>query len=184
MATEENWVLNDNVQFAPIRSVEEFIFDKNRYEMPSFNDLKKWNNRVTSNLLYFQSNYFIILLAFVIMGSFFYSKAITIGLSAITIVVIILAFSLSKSPNFVQMRADHPYVLLAVIIAACYYFIYFLPSVLTVLFTFALPLVTIFVHASIRLRSIRNRINQQMDNVLRRTAMARFLDTFNIDLKT
>ena len=35
------------------------MVDDNRFQVPDFNDLGKWSNRVVSNLLYYQTNYFL-----------------------------------------------------------------------------------------------------------------------------
>lgn len=43
----------------PIRSMSDFLLDSKKYLPPPFNDLKRFNNRVISNLLYYQTNYFV-----------------------------------------------------------------------------------------------------------------------------
>lgn len=51
--------------------------------MPPVNDLKKWNNRVVTNLLYYQTNYFSIALMFVLLSCFIHSQDIIVGASAV-----------------------------------------------------------------------------------------------------
>lgn len=47
-----------NFKSIPIRSMNDFLLDSRRYIPPTFNDLRRLNNRITSNLLYYQTNYF------------------------------------------------------------------------------------------------------------------------------
>lgn len=44
-------------ELAPFRSMSEFVLDGSKYLAPPMSDLKSFNNRVCSNLLYFQTNY-------------------------------------------------------------------------------------------------------------------------------
>ena len=48
------------MKLAPIRSLADFLLDAKKYRLPPFDNLKRFNNRVTSNLLYYQTNYFAI----------------------------------------------------------------------------------------------------------------------------
>ncbi|KAI0983069.1 hypothetical protein GJ496_005804 [Pomphorhynchus laevis] len=49
---------NEEIQFPAFRSFNDFLLDA-RWSMPDFNDLNKINNRVLNNLLYYQTNYFL-----------------------------------------------------------------------------------------------------------------------------
>ena len=48
---------NEKMKLAPVRSLNDFLLDSKKYISPPFNDIKRFNNRVTSNLLYYQTNY-------------------------------------------------------------------------------------------------------------------------------
>lgn len=48
----------EKMKLAPIRSVNDFILDSKKYLSPPLSDMKRFNNRLTSNLLYYQTNYF------------------------------------------------------------------------------------------------------------------------------
>ena len=57
------------VEIAPIRSLDEFILDSARFQIPNYKDLDKWANRVCSNLLYYQTNYFFMaIMVFLLVG--------------------------------------------------------------------------------------------------------------------
>lgn len=48
------------LKLAPIRSLNDFLLESARFQIPNFKDLEKWNNRVVNNLIYYQTNYFIL----------------------------------------------------------------------------------------------------------------------------
>lgn len=56
-------------ELAPLRSLDDFLLESARFQIPNVRDLEKWGRRVTSNLLYYQTNYFLMsLVIFVIVG--------------------------------------------------------------------------------------------------------------------
>lgn len=44
----------------PLRSLDDFLLSSARFQVPNFQDLEKWGNRVTKNLLYYQTNYVVL----------------------------------------------------------------------------------------------------------------------------
>ena len=48
-----------DLSLAPIRSLDDFLLSLNRFHLPQFKDLEKWNKRVVYNLHYYQTNYFV-----------------------------------------------------------------------------------------------------------------------------
>lgn len=57
------------MELAPLRPWDDFFPGTDRFGKPEFGDLTKWNNRVISNLMYYQTNYFgVILVVFLIVG--------------------------------------------------------------------------------------------------------------------
>ena len=58
-----------NIEVAPLRSLDDYLLESARFQIPNINDLEKWSNRVYQNLLYYQTNYFLTYLAvFTIVG--------------------------------------------------------------------------------------------------------------------
>lgn len=57
------------MELAPLRKWDDFFPGTDRFAKPEFSDLTKWNNRVISNLMYYQTNYFAVaVVVFVIVG--------------------------------------------------------------------------------------------------------------------
>lgn len=51
---------NMDVTLAPLRAWDDFFPGSDRFARPDFRDISKWNNRVVSNLLYYQTNYLVV----------------------------------------------------------------------------------------------------------------------------
>lgn len=61
--------MSDQIQFAPFRNFNDFIGQAENYAIPDFKDLARLNNRITNNLLYYQTNYIaVFLVIFVLIG--------------------------------------------------------------------------------------------------------------------
>ena len=58
-----------NLEIAPLRSLDDFLLESARFQVPNFKDLEKWGFRVYNNLIYYQSNYFLTAVAlFALIG--------------------------------------------------------------------------------------------------------------------
>lgn len=73
------------------------------FEMPPFRDPSRWNARILSNLLYFQTNYFAVVLVFVAVWSLLHATDTVVGLSAIVVLGAVVSFSLSRRPALAQV---------------------------------------------------------------------------------
>lgn len=66
---------------APVRNLHDFIADTARFQLPNFGDLEKWGNRVVNNLLYYQTNYFLIALIILLSMTLAYPLSMFVGFS-------------------------------------------------------------------------------------------------------
>lgn len=73
------------MELASLRSLDDFLLGQARFQVPDINNEDKWFNRIVSNLLYYQTNYF--LASFIIFGSvgFFHPKEMSYGIAAMVI---------------------------------------------------------------------------------------------------
>jgi hypothetical protein len=61
--------MDSDIKFGPFRPINDFIATATDYRIPDFSDLDRINNRITNNLLYYQTNYLLVVLIFcVIVG--------------------------------------------------------------------------------------------------------------------
>lgn len=56
-------------EISPLRTLDDFLLESARFQVPNIKDMDKWGNRVINNLLYYQTNYFLMsVLMFLIVG--------------------------------------------------------------------------------------------------------------------
>lgn len=61
--------ITGDVEIAPLRTLDDFLLESARFQVPNFKDLEKWSKRIQNNLLYYQTNYFVTsCLVFLIVG--------------------------------------------------------------------------------------------------------------------
>uniref|UniRef100_A0A0N5AWI6 PRA1 family protein n=1 Tax=Syphacia muris TaxID=451379 RepID=A0A0N5AWI6_9BILA len=182
-SSESYWKFSEELQIPPVRSIDEFILNRARFQLPPYTDLPKWNNRILTNLLYFQTNYFIIMLIFVFISFAAQASHVMFGCSAIALLLAAVFLSASKNPTLDQIRSDHPILTLIVNLLALYYFIGALTSVCVVLFILLMPVLLILIHASFRLRNLKAKINRQLERAgLEKTVMSRILSFVSADI--
>lgn len=59
----------DDVKIEPLRSLDDFLLNSARFQVPNFGDLDKWARRVKGNLVYYQTNYFLMaIIIFLVVG--------------------------------------------------------------------------------------------------------------------
>ena len=59
----------EGVQFEKLRSLDDFLLGSARFQLPNFADLDRWGKRVKENLIYYQTNYFLMsIIIFLIVG--------------------------------------------------------------------------------------------------------------------
>lgn len=63
------------LQFAPLRPLDDFILGSARFQLPNFGDFEKWGNRVVRNLCYYQTNYLIVIGAWLLLTVLLQPKA-------------------------------------------------------------------------------------------------------------
>uniref|UniRef100_A0A8R1I372 PRA1 family protein n=1 Tax=Caenorhabditis japonica TaxID=281687 RepID=A0A8R1I372_CAEJA len=180
----ENTKIIQGLELPPFRNFQEFLLETDRYERPPMNDFKKWNNRIISNLLYFQTNYFVTIISLFLIYTCFSSQDIFIGLIAIVSVAATLIFAVSTDANIKRLRTDHPLVTLGGIILVAYFFISVFQSVLVVVFALLFPVFLVLAHASFRLRGLANRAANVKEQLgIRTTVMGQILDRTGLNVR-
>ncbi|CAD5221521.1 unnamed protein product [Bursaphelenchus okinawaensis] len=184
MSEEHLITVSENIQLAPLRNLDEFILDRSRFQAPTFNNFKKWNNRIVTNFLYYQTNYFVFLLATIALGSFVHAGDVLQALIGLGLGMFCAFFAASRAPNALNFRQEHPYITLGAILVVGFYNIYVLSAIVVLLFIILIPLLFVFIHASFRLRNFGSKWNYAVEKMhFRRTLMSYILDTLHLDIK-
>ncbi|XP_007893398.1 PRA1 family protein 3 [Callorhinchus milii] len=165
------------VQFAPLRPWDDFLSGSARFARPDFNDLAKWNNRVVSNLLYYQSNYLVTAVTVLLLVGFMQPLQMILGGA---VVVLVFTGSLLVSENKAvigNFKRQYPTSFVLIILVVSHFLMSLFGGVMVFLFGIALPLVLIFIHSSLRLRNLKNKLENKMEGIgLKKTPMGILVD--------
>ncbi|XP_037579192.1 PRA1 family protein 3 isoform X4 [Dermacentor silvarum] len=167
----------NEVEVAPLRSLDDFLLESARFQLPNVKDLEKWGNRVVNNLLYYQSNYFVLaILAFLAVGILHPSKMLC-GMLAVAVAFGLFYYVTNSKRAATKFKRDHPILSILIILAGGYFIVHVLGSVVVFLFGILLPIMLVFIHASMRLRNIKNKLTNKIETIgLKKTPMGLFLD--------
>ncbi|XP_014862814.1 PREDICTED: PRA1 family protein 3-like [Poecilia mexicana] len=165
------------VEVAPLRSWDDFFPGSERFAKPDFGDMARWNNRVVSNLLYYQSNYLVLAIAVFFIVGFLNPVGM---LTAIVVVSAVFLGSVWAGENravIKNFKSQNPTVFVIAVMVASYMLISLLGSVMTFMTAITLPLILILAHASFRLRNMKNKMENKMEVAgLKRSPMGLLLE--------
>jgi len=166
-----------DLQVAPLRKLDDFLTDTSRFVLPDLKDLQKWNHRISSNLLYYQTNYFIaIIILFVIIGLCSPSKLV-FGMLASAFAIALFIYFANQKPALSAFRQNHPVLSVIGVFIASYLVVWLFSSATVFLFATLFPVLLMFVHASLRQRNLKNKINEKLDAIgIKKTPMGLALD--------
>lgn len=172
-------------ELAPLRSLDDFLLGSARFQLPNFQDIDKWGNRVTKNFLYYQTNYFVVYLIVTALLTICNPLPTVLGAFAFAAVlaalVIINPTEIQGQPKHNKCTATNGWVYVLSVVAAIAFVLYLFESFTYVLFMILLPFCLAFVHASLRLRNLRNKLSNTIDEQrLRYTPMGVFLEALTI----
>jgi len=173
----------NEVELAPFRSLEEFILGDSRFEAPEFNNIEKWMNRIVNNLLYYQTNYFISALVIFLLICFLHPGKMFLGILTMGILFGLLYYFSSTKVQVKTIKKNHPALVMLGTFSLGYFVIYMMGCILVFLSGVILPFIFMIVHASLRLRNIKNKVTNVAETLGmgRKTPMGIFLDEFGIE---
>ncbi|CAI9721935.1 Hypothetical predicted protein [Octopus vulgaris] len=171
-----------DLQLAPLRPIGDFLMESARFQMPNMVEADKWTKRVLQNLLYYQTNYFLTaLFVFLIIGVIHPVKMV-FGFVAIAAAFGGFVFCTNNQWKSRKFKRDHPIISVLIVLGAGYLLVYMLGAVIVFLLGVAFPLMLILLHASLRMRSIKNKLANKMEYIgLKRSPMGIILEGFGQD---
>lgn len=174
--------MTGEVEIAPLRSLDDFLLESARFQVPNFRDLEKWSKRILNNLLYYQTNYFLTsCIVFLIVGLIHPLKMIC-GMAALSVAFFLFYYVTNSKRSATRFKRDHPILSLLVIFSGGYFIVYMFGSVVVFLFGILLPILVVFTHASMRLRNMKNKLNSKIETIgLKRTPMGLLLEALGCD---
>uniref|UniRef100_UPI0037E890E5 PRA1 family protein 2 n=1 Tax=Semicossyphus pulcher TaxID=241346 RepID=UPI0037E890E5 len=167
----------DGVQPPPLRSLDDFLLSSARFAVPDVRNLDRWNNRIINNLLYYQSNYLLSALLLLLLVGYFHPFQLLVGAMVVTLLFVGFVWAAENQAPIRRFRRNHPTVAVLVILLCSYLFISVLGDVAVFLFGIAFPILMVLVHASVRLRSLKNKMENKLESIgLKRTPMGLLLE--------
>ncbi|CAK6976583.1 PRA1 family protein 2 [Scomber scombrus] len=165
------------VQPPPLRSLDDFILSSARFAVPDLRDLDRWNNRIINNLLYYQSNYFLSALGFLLLVAYFQPFQLLVGAMVVTLLFLGFVWAAENQAPIRRFRRNHPAVCVLAILLVSYLLLSVVGGVAVFLFGIAFPILMVLVHASVRLRNLKNKMENKLESIgLKRTPMGLLLE--------
>ncbi|XP_069592624.1 PRA1 family protein 3 [Ranitomeya imitator] len=166
-----------DVLVAPLRAWDDFFPGSDRFSRPDFQDISRWNNRVISNLLYYQTNYLALAAAVVCLVGFLSPLNMLLGASIVVLVFLGFVWTSHNKDAVRKFKKQYPTLFIMSIMLSSYFVISMFGGVMVFMFGITFPLLLMFVHASLRLRNIKNKVENKFENIgLKKTPMGIVLD--------
>jgi len=167
--------MDPDMKMESLRSLDDFLLESARFQVPS--DFARLRKRIKANLVYYQTNYFILILLLFALFSVMRPKEMLMG----TCVTLLLIIVITQVEMLRDMQRRYPLLTVGFVILVTYLFLSLLGSVFVFMTSLAVPLLLTLLHAALRTRNIRNKLANQLDKVgLRRTPMGFILDELGL----
>uniref|UniRef100_A0A0K0E663 PRA1 family protein n=1 Tax=Strongyloides stercoralis TaxID=6248 RepID=A0A0K0E663_STRER len=171
---DKYYTVYHDICIPPPRSIYDFLSTRNfssGFGLPDFKDTQRWNNRIQKNLNYYQSNYFILIILFWLTSYVtFLLKPLFFIVGIMAPVIVPKFYPLPNKQHESLLMTFGPMVVAGIMLATFSDLLYgFMWNLLILL--------VIFIHASLRLRNIDNKISNTVGKLARRrTVMSEILD--------
>nr|ACQ58841.1 PRA1 family protein 3 [Anoplopoma fimbria] len=165
------------MELAPLRPWDDFFPGMDRYAKPEFGDLTKRNNRVISNLLYYQTNYFAVAAVVFLIVGFLNPFGMFLGGAVVTLVFGGSVWAGENQTMVKNFNMKNPTLFIIGVMITSYFLLSLCGGVVVFIFGITFPLLLILIHASLRLRSVKNRLENNIEGVgLKKTPMGIIMD--------
>ncbi|EDS36935.1 PRA1 family protein 2 [Culex quinquefasciatus] len=174
------------LQLAPLRTVNDFLLESARFQLPNFQDFEKWGNRVVKNLLYYQTNYFLMGAAVFGLIGLIHPYKVVLGVAILlALAYVFIKFFAAEARRSISVTSGHQqpnkWAVLGGVVGCSYLVLFLFDAVLIVMFAMLLPFCLAFVHASLRLRNMKNKITNAIEVVgVKQSPMGQFLEAMNL----
>ncbi|EEB17868.1 pra1 protein, putative [Pediculus humanus corporis] len=173
---------SNSIELSPLRSLDDFLLGSARFQLPNYRDMEKWGNRVVQNLLYYQTNYFLMSIIMILVVTVLHPVKMACGGLTILLMYALFSFLMNSTSSVTRLKKDYPFLGICLMIGGACLMVYMLGSLLVFLFGILLPISATFIHASLRLRNIMNKLSTIERVVSNRTPMGVFLESLEINL--
>lgn len=177
-------IMGIECELPPLRSLDDFVLGSARFQMPNIQDLDKWGNRVAKNLLYYQSNYFVLGAILIVLFALNNPHQTILGVLGVSLIIAAFVYinpsQVQGQPQRQGYAGSTGWLYIGALLAGTYLILYLFSAVMYVALIFLLPFCIAFIHASFRLRNLKNKLSNAIDERLRYTPMGVFLEAMSI----
>uniref|UniRef100_S4RR54 PRA1 family protein n=1 Tax=Petromyzon marinus TaxID=7757 RepID=S4RR54_PETMA len=166
-----------DVRFPPLRAADDFVLGVARFGAPDMSDPARWNNRIINNLLYYQSNYAASIVAIMLLVGYMRPLEMMIGGAVVAIVFLAFVLASENRTTVRRFKRNRPGLAVCAVLVASAMLLHLLGGILVFVFGITFPLLLVLIHASLRLRNLKNKLSNKMENIgLKRTPMGLLLE--------
>ncbi|XP_051864897.1 PRA1 family protein 2-like [Pristis pectinata] len=168
---------NAEVQLPPFRTLDDFLCSSARFSLPDLKDPLRWNNRVINNLLYYQTNYLATVAGILLLVGYMEPLQTVLGGAVVSLCFLGFVWSAENKAVVRRLRRNHPTLCMVGLLGASYCLLSVLGGVAVFLFGITFPMLLIVLHASLRLRNLKNKLENKIESIgLKRTPMGILLE--------
>jgi len=162
--------MND-IKIEQLRSLNDFALESARFQIPS--DMGKIGKRIKANLMYYQTNYFVVVILLIALFSFMRPQEMLLGTAVTALLIIVI----TQVEILRDMQRQYPLLSVGFVILVTYLFLSLIGSVFVFMASLATPTLLVGLHSALRTQNIRNKLSSQLDKVaLKKTPMGYLLD--------
>ncbi|XP_053153015.1 PRA1 family protein 2 isoform X2 [Hemicordylus capensis] len=133
------------VRLPPVRALDDFLLGSTRLATPDLRDLQRWHNRVINNLLYYQSNYLLVLGAGLLLGAYFRPMLTLLSGTLITLIFMSFVWTAENKAPVRRIRRNYPGTCLSAVLGSAYFLVSLFEGSATFLVFIALPIMYLLV---------------------------------------
>ncbi|KAM9344476.1 PRA1 family protein 3-like [Pholidichthys leucotaenia] len=167
----------NKMELAPLRPWDDFFPGLDRFCKPDLGDLARWNNRVISNLMYYQTNYFAVAMVVFLIVGFQNPLGMIVGGCVVTVVFMGSVWAGENQAIIKNFKRKNPTLFVVCVMVTSYFLLSLCGGVMVFIFGITFPLLLILIHASLRLRNMKNKLENKLEGVgLKTTPMGVIMD--------
>nr|XP_057912414.1 ADP-ribosylation factor-like 6 interacting protein 5a [Doryrhamphus excisus] len=164
-------------EVAPLRPWDDFFPGWERFAKPDTRDMAKWNNRVVSNLLYYQTNYLLLAVGVFLIVGFLNPLGMLTAMAVVSGVFVGSVWAGENRAVINNFKRQNPTVFVGAVMVASYMLISLIGSVMVFMTAITLPLTLTLAHSSFRLRNMKNKLENKIECAgLKRSPMGILLE--------
>jgi len=173
-----------SVSLEPLRSLDDFLLSNARFQVPTVGDLDRWNKRVHENLIYYQTNYLLAATIIFLIVGVLHPADMLVGIISFVGAYLGCNYVLKNQGMVTDFKKNHPVVTLLGVLGLGYMVVSLISSVLVFSFGILLPILVVFIHASLRLRDTKNKLSNLKEKLqLKTTPMGLILEELGMSFE-